>query len=212
MPAPRSERAEILNDFLASTQIFSTAMTELMDEQIRAVLGKQFTLSQLKLLKMVARTNTGTISEVAAFMGVSNAAASKAVDRLVRRGLIQRKEKEEDRRAISLSLSESGHHVLEMYDEAQYKTLDGLFRRFTPQDLVAAGELLDRLSTDLVDAGARPDELCFRCGIYFRDKCLLRNVNKRVCYYHLHKSKTKNKQSAEIDPGEDPGQATRSDN
>lgn len=188
MAAPRTERAEILNDFLASTHIFSTAMTELLDEQIRAVIGKQFTLSQLKLLKMVARTNTGTISEVAAFLGVSNAAASKAVDRLVRRGLILRKEKEEDRRAISLSLSEEGLRVLEIYEEAQYRTLDGLFQRFTPQDLAAAGDLLDRLSADLVDAGARPDELCFRCGIYFRDKCLLRNKHKRVCYYHLHKS------------------------
>jgi hypothetical protein len=126
---------------------------------------------------------------------VSNAAASKAVDRLVRRGLIQRREKEEDRRAISLSLTEAGYQVLERYEETQFKTLDGLFQQFTPQDLAAAGELLDRLSADLVDIGARPDELCFRCGIYFRDKCLLRNANKRVCYYHLHKgrgSKVKN--------------------
>lgn len=188
MAAPGMERAEILNDFLASTQIFSTVMTELMDEQIREVLGKNYTLSQLKLLKMVARTNTSTISEVAAFLGVSNAAASKAVDRLVRRGLIQRKEKEEDRRAINLSLSQEGHSVLERYEEAQYKTLDGLFRHFAPQDLVKAGDLLDRLSADLVDIGARPDELCFRCGIYFRERCLLRNVHKRVCYYHLHKN------------------------
>lgn len=193
MAAPRTERADILNDFLASTQIFSTAMTELMDEQIRSVLGKHFTLPQLKLLKMVARTNTGTISEVAAFLAVSNAAASKAVDRLVRRGLILRKEKEKDRRAIELSLSDEGIRTLARYEEILYKTLDGLFQRFTPEDLTAAGNLLDRLSADLVDVGARPDELCFRCGIYFREKCLLRNTRKRVCYYHLHESKDSSK-------------------
>jgi DNA-binding MarR family transcriptional regulator len=186
MPAPRSERAGILNDFLASTQIFSTAMTELLDEQIRSVLGKQFTLSQLKLLKMVARTNAGTISEIASFLSVSNAAASKAVDRLVRRGLIRRKEKEEDRRAISLSLTAEGTQTLEQFEEVLYETLEGLFKRFTPDDLVSVGNLLDKLSTDLVDAGARPGELCFRCGIYFRDKCLLRSGSKRTCYYHLH--------------------------
>jgi DNA-binding MarR family transcriptional regulator len=193
MAAPRTERADILNDFLASTQIFSTAMTELMDEQIRSVLGKHFTLSQLKLLKMVARTNTGTISEVAAFLSVSNAAASKAVDRLVRRGLILRKEKEKDRRAIELSLSDEGIKTLAQYEEILYKTLDGLFEQFTKADLTAAGNLLDRLSTDLVDVGARPDELCFRCGIYFREKCLLRNAKKRVCYYHLHETKESDK-------------------
>jgi MarR family transcriptional regulator for hemolysin len=189
MPAPRSERADILNDFLASTQIFSSVMTELMDEQIRSVLGKQFTLSQLKLLKMVARTNAGTISQIAAFLSVSNAAASKAVDRLVRRGLIQRKEKEDDRRAIALSLTDAGNKTLERFEEILYSTLDGLFERFTENDLSAAGTLLDKLSADLVDAGARPGELCFRCGIYFREKCLLRNASKRTCYYHLHGEK-----------------------
>ena len=175
-----------MNDFLASTQIFSTAMTELLDEQIRSVLGKQFTLSQLKLLKMVARTNAGTISEIASFLSVSNAAASKAVDRLVRRGLSQRREKQDDRRAITLSLTAEGAKTLERFENILYETLDGLFQRFTPEDLAAAGNLLDKLSTDLVDAGARPGELCFRCGIYFREKCLLRNATKRTCYYHLH--------------------------
>ena len=193
MPTPRSERADILNDFLASTQIFSTAMTELLDEQIHSVLGKQFTLSQLKLLKMVARTNAGTISEIASFLSVSNAAASKAVDRLVRRGLIQRKEKEDDRRAIMLSLTSDGTSTLEQFERILYETLDGLFKRFTAEELSAAGNLLDKLSTDLVDAGARPGELCFRCGIYFREKCLLRNVSKRTCYYHLHTSDNRTK-------------------
>jgi hypothetical protein len=88
-----------------------------------------------------------------------------------------------------------------------YETLDGLFKRFTPEELTAAGNLLDKLSTDLVDAGARPGELCFRCGIYFREKCLLRNVSKRTCYYHLHTSSRSSRQregkSGRLDGGTD---------
>ena len=144
---------------------------------------------------MVARTNAGTISEIASFLSVSNAAASKAVDRLVRRGLIQRKEKEDDRRAIMLSLTSDGTSTLEQFERILYETLDGLFKRFTAEELSAAGNLLDKLSTDLVDAGARPGELCFRCGIYFREKCLLRNVSKRTCYYHLHSGSSNNSRS-----------------
>ncbi len=196
MAAPGTKRAEIINDFLASTLIFSTAMTDLIDEQARRVIGKSFTMPQLKLLKLVARTEAGTISDVAAFLGVSNAAASKAVDRLVRRGLIERKESENDRRAIRLSLSDDGKRILERYEEIQLKTLDGLFRQFMPQDFIDAGELLDRLSLDLVGASSRPDELCFRCGIYFRDKCLLRDATKRTCYHHLHKLRQKQRKSS----------------
>ncbi|MGD8413596.1 MAG: MarR family transcriptional regulator [Candidatus Latescibacterota bacterium] len=192
MTAPRSERSDVLNDFLASTQIFSTAMTELLDDQIRSVLGKQYTLSQLKLLKMVDRTNAGTISKIASFLSVSNAAASKAVDRLVKRGLMKREEKKEDRRSIKLSLTEEGKRTLQKFEDILYDTLDGLFRRFTPEDLASAGKLLDMLSTDLVEVGARPGELCFRCGIYFRDKCLLRGTTKRTCYYHHGKDPSSN--------------------
>jgi DNA-binding MarR family transcriptional regulator len=193
MAAPRTERAEILNNFLASALIFSNAMTELIEDQIRKVLGKDFTLPQVKLLLMVARTNAGTISEVAAFLGVSNAAASKAVDRLVRRGLLQRREKESDRRAVCLLLTEEGRRVLQQYDEAQNGILDRLFQQFSPDSFVETSTLLDELSANLVDVGARPDELCFRCGIYFREKCLLRKVSRRVCYYHLHKSDVRKK-------------------
>jgi DNA-binding MarR family transcriptional regulator len=196
MAAPGTKRAEIINDFLASTLIFSTAMTDLIDEQARRVIGKSFTMPQLKLLKLVARTEAGTISDVATFLGVSNAAASKAVDRLVRRGLIERKESADDRRAIHLSLSDDGKRILERYEEIQLKTLDGLFRQFMPQDFIDAGELLDRLSLDLVGASSRPDELCFRCGIYFRDKCLLRDATKRTCYHHLHKLRQKQRKSS----------------
>jgi len=196
MAAPGTERAEIVNDFLASTLIFSTAMTDLIDEQARRVIGKSFTMPQLKLLKLVARTEAGTISDVATFLGVSNAAASKAVDRLVRRGLIERKESENDRRAIRLSLSDDGKRILERYEEIQLKTLDGLFRQFMPQDFIDAGELLDRLSLDLVDTSSRPDQLCFRCGIYFRDKCLLRDATKRTCYHHLHKLRQKQRKGS----------------
>jgi DNA-binding MarR family transcriptional regulator len=185
MTPPPSERVEILNDFVASTLIFSTAMNELLNRQVKTAFADKYTLAQLRLLKMVAKTVNGTVSDVAAFLGVSNAAASKAVDRMVRRNLIQRNESRRDRRAIQLSLTDEGHAVMAQYEAVFHRTLDGLFESFTPQEFRDASGLLDRLSADLVNAGARSKDLCFRCGIYFRDKCVLRDISKRVCYYHL---------------------------
>ena len=94
-----AQRVSIINDFLASMNIFSSAIHELMAEQLRDELGGELTIPQLKLLKLIAKTNTESLGEVAAFLGVSNAAASKSVDRLVRRDLVLRKESADDRRA-----------------------------------------------------------------------------------------------------------------
>jgi hypothetical protein len=109
------------------------------------------------------------------------------VDRLVRRGLVRRIESSNDRRVTHLSTTDEGNGLLDRYETAQSHVLDGLFRQFMPSDFVQTTKLLDRLSADLVELESGPQELCFRCGIYFRDSCLLREVVKRTCYYYLHR-------------------------
>ncbi len=186
---PVVERTKIINDFLASTHIFNSAINELMEEHLREDLGGELTIPQLRLVKLVASTQIESISEVAAFSRVTKAAASKAVDRLVRRGLIERSESTDDRRATRLALTDEGEKVLKRYETVQNQVLEGLFRQFMPSDFAQMAQLLDRLSADIVELEAKPQELCFRCGIYFREKCLLREVVSRTCYYHLHKRK-----------------------
>jgi DNA-binding MarR family transcriptional regulator len=96
--------SELINDFLGSTQIFASALNDIVEEKLlREVAPGQVTFSQFRLLKMVALTDAQTLGDVAAFLGVSNPAASKAVDKLVRGGLLVRTEGEKDRRAIELS-------------------------------------------------------------------------------------------------------------
>jgi DNA-binding MarR family transcriptional regulator len=182
-----AERTTIINDFLASMHIFSSAIGDLMAAQLETELGGELTIPQLKLLKLIARTETESISEIATFLCVSNAAASKAVDRLARRGLVERVESKGDRRATRLSLTVKGTFLLKRYEDVQNRVLEGLFRQFMPEEFVQTAELLDQLSADLVDLESGTQELCFRCGIYFRDKCVLRNAHDRICYCNLRR-------------------------
>lgn len=184
---PAADRTRTINDFLGSLHVFYSAVNELIEEQLREDLGGELTIAQLKLLKLVASANIESISDAATFCRVSNAAASKSVDRLVRRGLVRRIESSDDRRVTHLSTTEQGTALLERYETAQNHVLDGMFRQFMPSDFIQTTKLLDRLSADLVELEASPQELCFRCGIYFRDSCLLREVVKRTCYYYLHR-------------------------
>ena len=175
-----------LNDFLGSAQIFTTAVNDLMAEQLRAVTGDEVTYSQLKLLKMVSLTEGYSVSNVAQFLGVSTAAASRAVDRLVRRGLVNRTAAEEDRRAVHLSLTQKGLELLRRYDAAARPALERAFADLSPEQMRQVGDLLDRLSVNIVDRANGHDEICFRCGIHFRDRCLLRQRRSRSCFFHMH--------------------------
>ena len=182
-----SEReGKALNDFLGSAQIFTSAVTDLMAQQLRDVTNDEVTFAQMKLLKMVSLTKGYSVSNVAQFLGVSTAAASRAVDRLVRRGLINRTEAPEDRRAVELSLTPKGEALLASYDTAAAGALDRVFGDLSTDQLQQVGELLDRLSVSIVDRAEDADGVCFRCGIHFRDRCLLRQRQTRTCFFHLH--------------------------
>lgn len=178
----------LIQEFLGSAHIFSSTVSDVVEERLlRDVVGNRLTFQQFKLLRLVAMTDAHSIGDVASFLGVSNAAASKAVDKLVRRRLLRRAEGKADRRAIQLSLTDQGRRVVEAYEEARNKKMARLFRQFPAAELRRAAELLDRLSASLVDHGADPEEICLQCGIYFRDKCLVRQLLKRNCFYVRHK-------------------------
>ena len=177
-----------IDDFLGSAHIFASAVSEIIEARlVQDVSGGQLTASQVRLLKLVAMADSHTIGDVAAFLGVSNAAASKAVDRLVRRNLVRRAEDERDRRSMHLSLREQGRRMLAAYEAAKQRKLEAIFAEFPREELRRASELLDRLSAGIVDHSANPEELCLKCGIYFRERCLVRQLAKGNCFYQRHK-------------------------
>jgi DNA-binding MarR family transcriptional regulator len=180
-----TSRVQLIQDVLGSAHIFSSAVNDLMQERLHAIISEQLTFSQIKLLKLIARSGTYNISQVASFLAVSSAAASKAVDRLVRRNLLRRTEAESDRRAVEVALTSEGKRVLGEYERVTNQVLEEIFGAVPPEGLREIAEHLDHLSIRLVNHEGGKDEACFRCGIYFRDKCLLRSEAHRLCHFHL---------------------------
>jgi DNA-binding MarR family transcriptional regulator len=185
---PMQDHYPVLQDFLGSAHIFASAIDRLMEAQLQAVSNDGLSFSQLRLLKLVSITDSYTISDVASFLSVSNAAASKAVDRLVRRGLLERREGAQDRRVVELCLTEAGRCLLERFEARTMAALNDIFEPFDTEQLLDATTMLDNFSLAIVgheeNAGETP---CFRCGIYFRDRCLLRDRGQPGCYFDSHK-------------------------
>jgi DNA-binding MarR family transcriptional regulator len=178
------EFGQIAHDFLGSAHVFASAVEDVIERRLlEEVAGKNLTLSQFRLLKLVAVTDAHTISDVGLFLGVSNAAASKAVDKLVRRKLLRRKEGQPDRREICLSLTEGSKRILAAYEQKKNRKLDEIFEGFAVEELKRTTNLLDRLSAGLVDHHSHDGDVCLQCGIYFRNQCLVRKLLRRDCFY-----------------------------
>lgn len=181
----RAEALEAINDLLASATIFASASTEVLAAELEEVAGDRITFTQLKLLRLVERQGHLTIGDVAAFLGISNAAASKAVDRLVRGGLLGRAESPGDRRATEVSVTPDGRALLGEFESRSSASLLKLLAGVSLPQLRDLSGSLDRLSMTLASGGGARGSLCFRCGLYFRDECLLRTSSDSRCYLHL---------------------------
>jgi len=181
----RAETLDAINDLLASATIFTSTSSDVLAAELEQLAGDRLTFAQLKLLRLVGRQDPLSIGDVASFLGVSSAAASKAVDRLVRGGLLQRAESPDDRRALEVSVTDEGRTLLRDFEARTSKVLLRLLSGVTPRHIRDVSGDLDRLSLSISSGGEQGDRVCFRCGLYFRDQCLLREMADRQCYLHL---------------------------
>ncbi len=105
--------------------------------------------SQLNVLMRLYHGGNSGVSEIGEQMGVTSAAASQAIDRLVLQGLIERTEDPIDRRAKRLALTPKGRTLIEKGVDARSQWVEDLTDAFTPEQqsmIVSALALLTEAS------------------------------------------------------------------
>ncbi|HET6911245.1 MAG TPA: MarR family transcriptional regulator [Mycobacteriales bacterium] len=73
----------------------------------------QVTVPQLRVLVMLATQGPLTMIAVASALGVHSSNATRAVDRLVAAGLVDRRDSPTDRRRVRLTLTETGQALVD---------------------------------------------------------------------------------------------------
>lgn len=102
---------------------------------------------QRELIAAVAALDGGTLGQVAARVGRGAPAASRAIDALVRAGLVERRSDPDNRRRLQLRLTEEGRDYLDRPPTAD-GTLEARLKRLSGSELRALErgmEILERL-------------------------------------------------------------------
>jgi DNA-binding MarR family transcriptional regulator len=105
--------------------------------------------SQINILMRLVHGRSIGVSEIGEQLGVTNAAASQAVDRLVQLGLIERTEDPQDRRAKRLALTQKGRTLIEQGIAARSQWVETLTDALTPEEqsmIISAMTLLTAAS------------------------------------------------------------------
>jgi DNA-binding MarR family transcriptional regulator len=99
--------------------------------------------SQVKMLFLLEDGGEHSVKEIATHLGLSLPAASRAVDGLIQRSYVTRRESAQDRRSRLIALTEDGRAVVERVLRARLKTLEAFADELTPEER-------ERLSTALL--------------------------------------------------------------
>ena len=178
-----SEAQELANNLIGSAHLLVAAILNMKKAVLSETAGKSVTFTQLKVLKLIDIVGPQQVSDVAAFLGVSDAAASKTVDNLVRQKCLRRDVGETDRRRSLLSLAARGRKVVAQYDISKDHVLGAIFRDFNRNDVLRITEFLERLTKAIVNGSANPEEICLQCGIYLKQRCLVHEAAREQCQY-----------------------------
>jgi DNA-binding MarR family transcriptional regulator len=103
-------------------------------------------MAQLKVLMRVACGLRQSLGGVAQDLGISPPTASHLVDRLVRQGLVERREDPEDRRRVLLATTPLGEDLVERLRRAGEERLRGWLERMAPGDVAALARGMEALA------------------------------------------------------------------
>lgn len=118
----------------------------LTQADLRPLLDSSLTLPQLRLLAVLGFDGVLGGQELARRLGVSTPTVTGMVDRLVARGLVERREAVGDRRVRPVALTEEGELLLERIRRRGRLAGEDLLGRLETADLRALGQGLGALA------------------------------------------------------------------
>ena len=134
-------------------QTLELSTTRSMHDWAHFIRGKGLSMPQMGLLMRLYHKGSCDVTAISRYSGVTNAATSQLVDRLVEKQLVERCEDAQDRRVKQLSLSPSGRQFIDASIGERYLWLDELISELSASEQ----ENLEKALPPLVEALERLD-------------------------------------------------------
>ncbi|MBE3598941.1 MAG: MarR family transcriptional regulator [Limnochordaceae bacterium] len=144
--------------------LFAEVMFDVITTRTLADAGAYLTVSQLECLKYLQRHGSCSAAELADGLHMTPPAVTKLVDRLVRKGLVTRKERADDRRSVEIALTDSGRRAVERIRERRSRIFEMILSRMSPEDQQQLEHALRAFLAAGLNDTAVVEALCLRCG------------------------------------------------
>jgi DNA-binding MarR family transcriptional regulator len=154
MPA-RSARDAVGNDAIVDAVLTASRVLVAVAARSLGDFAEEVTLTQYRTLVVLASRGPQSLVELADAVAVTPPTATRMCDRLIKKGLIMRRNDTSDRRLIRLTLAERGRDLVDEVTRRRRKEIVELVRAVPEDQRVAMVDALRRLAAA---AGEVPEQ------------------------------------------------------
>ncbi|MGV0716617.1 MarR family transcriptional regulator [Mycolicibacterium sp. XJ662] len=139
-------RGNVTNDQVESVMRASRALVGITAASVSTV-DEVVTVPQLRVMMMIATRGAMNLAAVAAGLQVSASNASRICDRLLKIGMVDRRDDPADRRNIALTLTSAGQALIDRVIHHRRLAIRRVLRQMTPEQRDALTAGLDAFAT-----------------------------------------------------------------
>jgi len=137
-----AERETVVNEIIHWMELSTTRS---MREWGRFVRDSELSMPQFGILMRLYYRGGCGLSDITRHAGVTNAAVSQVIEKLVEKRLIERSEDPADRRAKTIGLARKGRELVETSIGERYLWVDKLVANLTPEEQECVSNALPSL-------------------------------------------------------------------
>ena len=165
---PGTPTSDVEHDSDLFVAIVEKLMTQrMLDESFE----QQVTPSQLVALRYLSLNESSLMSDVAEGLGISFPAATKTIDRLVRKGFASRSEDPHDRRVVRIRLTDEGKSLVSDIYRERARRFTAVLDQLDPVALEALHQGMEVFITTAIDDEETAKSVCLHCGSEHHDGC-----------------------------------------
>jgi DNA-binding MarR family transcriptional regulator len=141
--------------------------------------------NQFSILRILKTNGSLLINEIAAFMQITNAAASKNIEKLVHYKLVKRQIVATNRRTTRVFLSETGEKIVNKFESIRSKKQKRALESFSPEEQKQLSELFGKYIHLCLNQEKNLGLVCHQCTGKVISNCTLTEYNVK-CRFQVN--------------------------
>lgn len=134
---------EILNRFLV--QLFNDIL-HIEEKSMKNTDFDNLSITEIHTIEAIGMEGNRTMGEIAHDLRITVGTLTTSINRLIKKGYVERKRIEEDRRVVLVSLTESGKKVFDVHSVFHKEMIDEIMENFNGDELELLTKALGKVN------------------------------------------------------------------